>query len=607
PEFFPLLQGLVNRDQIELMTGGYYEPILPIIPDRDKLGQIRKMTGYLRRRFGVHARGLWLAERVWEPHLPRPLAQAGVEYTIVDDSHFLAAGQREEQLTGHFVTEEEGHTLAIFPSLRRLRYLIPWHPVGEVMEYLHGRADSDEPLLLMGDDGEKFGLWPGTYAHCWEQGWADALFTALEAASLWLRVITAAEALARPAAGSVYLPAASYDEMMEWAGGFWRNFLVKYPEINTMHKRMQRTSEKVWRMPAGRRRQRALDELWQGQCNCPYWHGVFGGVYLPHIRRATFGHLIAAETLADGARTGVWISAGDLDADGAEEIEIASPHMLLVIDPHDGGSITEWQWRAAHINLVNVMTRRPEAYHEALRAPPTGARADAAEVESIHTARIRVKEPDLERLLIYDRYRRAAFVEHFLSAHADAASFLEGRDTPHAEWATRAYAHAIQDRTVALAGEGGIATPHGPGRVRVEKRFTLAEGAPELVVRYRVSNTGTVFIDSVFAVETNWAITDPAAPVWLNAAQLDGRAIHSGEAVERVMLRDTGWSGHIALVMPPAGVWLLPLETVSNSEAGFERILQGITCLARWPLVLPPAQAWECEMRIYAQREGDPC
>lgn len=401
PEFFPLLQGLVGRGQVEMLTGGYYEPILPIIPDRDKLGQIRKMTGYLRRRFGVHARGLWLAERVWEPHLPRPLERAGVEYTIVDDSHFLAAGQREEQLTGHFVTEEEGHTLAIFPSLRRLRYLIPWHPVGEVMEYLHSRADPAEPLLLMGDDGEKFGLWPGTYAHCWEQGWVDALFAALEAASSWLRVITPAEALARPAAGRVYLPAASYDEMMVWAGGFWRNFLVKYPEINTMHKRMVRTSEKVWRMSSGPGRSRALDELWQGQCNCPYWHGVFGGIYLPHIRQATFGHLIAADALADSPRAPRAVF-GDFDSDGAEEIELATRAMVVLIDPAEGGGVVEWDWRAARINLTNVLSRRPEVYHEQLRAAREEPAPVGAGLESIHSPRIRVKEqeggePDGER------------------------------------------------------------------------------------------------------------------------------------------------------------------------------------------------------------------
>jgi predicted glycosyl hydrolase (DUF1957 family) len=40
---------------------------------------------------------MWLAERVWEPHLAKPIAEAGVEYVILDDNHFKAAG-----LPGHF-------------------------------------------------------------------------------------------------------------------------------------------------------------------------------------------------------------------------------------------------------------------------------------------------------------------------------------------------------------------------------------------------------------------------------------------------------------------------------------------------------------------------
>ena len=190
-EFVPRVGALVARGQVELLSGGYYEPILAIIPDADKDGQIRMMTDYLKRRFHARATGFWLAERVWEPHLAKPLAAAGVEYLIVDDTHFTAAGVREEQLTGYFVTEEQGATVKVFPSRKRLRYLIPWQSPGDVLAYLrtflspdHGSRIPD-PVLVMGDDGEKFGLWPGTFALCWEQGWVESFFRAIEAAGEW--------------------------------------------------------------------------------------------------------------------------------------------------------------------------------------------------------------------------------------------------------------------------------------------------------------------------------------------------------------------------------------------------------------------------------------
>ncbi len=589
PEFFDLVQRLVDRGQVELLTGGYYEPILTSIPDRDKQGQILKMTSYLQRRFGAHPRGLWLAERVWEPHLPRALAEAGVAYTIVDDTHFIAAGWREEQLTGYFVTEEQGRTLSVFPSLRALRYLIPWQPVGEVIAYLRGRAGTGEMLLMMGDDGEKFGLWPATYALCWEQGWIEAFFAALETEASWVRTVTPSEALDRPAAGRVYLPAASYEEMMGWAGGFWRNFLVKYPEINTMHKRMLRVSAKVWDMPAGPQRDQALDELWKGQGNCPYWHGVFGGIYLPHLRQATFSHLISAEALADAAQRDVRVTVDDLDADGADEVEVSSPDMVLVVDPAEGGSVVEWHWREAQVNLVNVLTRRPEAYHEQLRSKPAEDRPASDGVETIHTTRVRVKEPGLERLLHYDRYRRASFLEHFLPQEMGPEGFQSGEHDPQGQPATRPYTVA-QDANLTLRYAGPVTVGGRTHRIVLEKTFILVREARDLTVRYRLTNAGEDRLESVFAMETNWAVFDPASSA-VQRTKVE-------ETTDRVTLSEAGWPGAIVMEMPGARIWWLPLETVSNSEAGYERILQGLTCVARWAVSLEPAQSWETRIVV---------
>ena len=43
----------------------------------------------------------------------------------------------------------------------------------------------------------------------------------------------------------------------------------------------------------------AREALYRGQCNCPYWHGAFGGIYLPHLRHAIYNQLIACDDLLD--------------------------------------------------------------------------------------------------------------------------------------------------------------------------------------------------------------------------------------------------------------------------------------------------------------------
>src|SRR5207302_878572 len=92
PQFIKRVRGLVERGQVEVLGGGYFEPILPIISDRDKLVQLKLLRDAVTRDFGRRPRGLWLAERVWEPALPRPLAEAGYGYPILDNGHFEAIG-----------------------------------------------------------------------------------------------------------------------------------------------------------------------------------------------------------------------------------------------------------------------------------------------------------------------------------------------------------------------------------------------------------------------------------------------------------------------------------------------------------------------------------
>src|SRR5512135_448561 len=291
------------------------------------------MADELEGTFGVRPHGAWLAERVWEPDIPTSVVGAGYGWTILDDAHFRAAAIAEEALWGPYTTEDQGRVLTMFGTEQGLRYRIPFREVDDVIAYLRGHATEDGRRLgTMGDDGEKFGAWPTTWEHCWGRGrWVERFFEALEANADWLTTVTPSHWLERePPIGRVYVPTGSYAEMGEWAlpadesvvfsevlhraiaerrpearwlrGASWRNFQVKYREINDLHKQMLRTSAKVDAMPAGPAREAAIDHLYRGQSNDCYWHGLFGGIYISHMRLATYEHLIAAEDAADLVR-----------------------------------------------------------------------------------------------------------------------------------------------------------------------------------------------------------------------------------------------------------------------------------------------------------------
>src|SRR6185436_1512495 len=86
-------------------------------------------------------------------------------------------------------------------------------------------------------------------------------------------------------------------------GGFWRNFLVKYPEVAEIYWKMLRLSAAIsqaqTRRPGDQAVLAAREALWRGQANDAYWHGVFGGCYLPHLRRAVKSSLLEAERSLD--------------------------------------------------------------------------------------------------------------------------------------------------------------------------------------------------------------------------------------------------------------------------------------------------------------------
>src|SRR5262245_55702983 len=309
----------------------------------------------------------------------------------------------------------------------------------------------------MGDDGEKFGAWPTTWEHCWGKGrWVERFFEALEANADWLSTVRPSDWLAsNPPVGRVYLPTSSYSEMGEWAlpadesraftaalhhardaaapearwlrGAFWRNFQVRYREINDLHKQMLRVSAKVERMAPGTERDSARDHLYRGQSNDCYWHGLFGGIYIAHMRAATLAHLIAAEDIADAALgTTTRSEVLDLDLDGRDELVIANAGETLTIDLDEGAGIGSWDLRAARHALTGVLRRRPEAYHETLRQHEKAAAEKAATPAtakdgdvpaSIHEM-VQVKEAGLAAKLVYDDYERRSGLVRFLAADA---------------------------------------------------------------------------------------------------------------------------------------------------------------------------------------------
>jgi len=618
---FELLATVTARGQVELLTGGFYEPILAAVPDHDKTGQIQRLTAFLLSSFGVRPRGMWLAERVWEPHLPRVLAAAGVEYVLVDDRHFALAGLEPDGLDGYYMTEEQGDSLRVFPIDQRLRYLIPFGEVAASLEYLAQRRGRVSAVTVV-DDGEKFGTWPGTHRRVYGEGWLDRFFDGLLATD-WLELTTFGDVVDRLApTGRVYLPTASYREMGEWAlpvsaacfleearaeveklprgvelasllrGGFWRHFLAKYPETGDAYWKMLRLSRAIQsereRAPEDPQLVEAQTALWRGQANDAYWHGVFGGCYLPHLRRAVRGALLEAERRLDSVvdtPMPVW-TREDGNGDGREEIYVRTRALAVTLNPELGGTVTELGCYARCLDVADVLARRPETYHRRVRVGDS--RNAPSAVRTIHDAST-PKEAGLEALLAYDDLRRASL----LDALFDAPAAGDGPLDPVAPWAgARIVLGAERFDSAVKETDHGVEvtlTRNAGLSLQVEKRLTVHEAT--LQARYRLA--ARTRVTGRWAVQWNLALTAGDAPGrYLTAPGHPslGSTGRIGEA-EGVSLVDE-WVGLEARLewSPSAEVAWGPVQTVSLSEDGFERIYQGLAVLIVWPVDLVPAE-----------------
>ncbi|NVM53422.1 MAG: DUF1925 domain-containing protein, partial [Candidatus Helarchaeota archaeon] len=326
-EFIDLLKNMLDRKQIELIGGAYYEPIISMISDEDKLGQIGLLKDFIKENFGVDPQGFWLAERVWEPHLPKILEEANLKYILIDDFHLRMNGLSEEETFYTYITEEQGAEVIVVPINEYLRYTTPWKPIKETLDYLTTNASSEpERMICLIDDAEKFGLWRDTYEICYQTGydgtpWMDKLLSMIER-NPWIKSLTLSEYIDQfLPRGLIYIPTTSYDKMSRWVlptpereslerlvhlakdkkiehsgdlikhlkgTGFWRQFLVKYYEANNMHKKMMYVRDKLrWvegEWGRDERTKKVLREIYKAQTNDPYWHGQFGGVYFGFMR-----------------------------------------------------------------------------------------------------------------------------------------------------------------------------------------------------------------------------------------------------------------------------------------------------------------------------------
>lgn len=537
PELFDSLK--LVEEQIEWMGGAMYEPILPAIPPRDRLEHLRRMREAINRRFSQDPSSAWVPERVWEPSLVETFIEAGYDLVALDDIHFERAGL--EHLEHPYLVHHLDRVITAYPISVDLRYAAPREEPEVLIESLrHLHESNPDAVAVLADGGEKFGMWQGNHARVYgPDGWLDRFFTVAAAAS-WVNLTTFERHRAdHPATIRTSLPPGSYQEMTDWSDGRWEHFLDRYPEADALYRKMLNASQRASRQKAPAA---ALTEVLRGQGNDAYWHGTFGGLYLPHLRAEAHRRLLASRMAIDEAgrsgRSWVKLNRLDWDADGREEIQVELPDQSWVMDLDDG-SLAYYDDKPSMWMVPDVVAAHVEEYH----TDHQPARA--------------------HRWLATRALRIEAAPGELASIAPDAVSpdpFEEGE---------------IE------TGKGSIAissTSHG-GRVR---RLVRAEGRG-FDVTYEVGDLPGCRFGPEFPVSA-WRGVGSLRVDGGTWQMVDMPMMVSGH---RFRFRHTGRLKEILIALrQPGELFVLPLTTAIEDESGSEELQQGVLF---WPHWVSPA------------------
>lgn len=606
PERWAELQQLVKTRRLELFGGGFYDPILAAIPEHDAAGQLQLTANFFREQFGESPAGAWLVGRAWDPALPGLFSRAGISYTLVDEKNFLAARLERDELDGYYMAERDGFALAVFPILAQLQRKLPEGDRAGIVQQFRQFMDrhQERKALLAFDD----------LATREDAQRIVDLMDACQQENHWIKMRTCAEMMDRDDPVSrVYLPSITHpfglDDTLQGLG--WTRFLVQYPEINNLHKRMLMTSYRVQRMRGGVREaarrgqnpkeqesrrarlERACTQLWQAQTNVAYWHGEQLGCYDPWIRHQTSGNLLTAGRLAnqvlDQAHDGPIVRSLDLDCDGNPELVVKTKPIGAVISPSRGGCLTALDLSERDLALGEVIRRYEEPCHLAVTD---------TDLQLVHGDRtmdmsgMPVIPAEQATRLGFDATGRHSFVDYLLDANTTLQSWCKGCFRDSGGFAGHPYQVMTHKKKlgenehgVLLGRNGTIEEAGRSSLVRIEKSYIFSTAHPRLRASYRLINRYFEPARVWFGTEFNLAL--PGGPsarydAVCSTGDVSGAIDHPIELqhVGYLELLDEEADLVICFYMDdPMDLWLTPIETVHRFGDQYHHIHQGVSLL----------------------------
>jgi alpha-amylase len=598
PEFLMLLEEMALRKQIELLGGGFFGPLMPLLSNADRLGQIEYLTTFIRKNFGKRPHGCWMMEYMWEPSLASTLQTSGMDFTFLPVSHFRAAGLGTDSLFAPVFTEDQGRGLAVYPVFDCQMSFQKSMGFADALESIRTVYDLDHPLTVIFMAGEAIkDLWSSSEYES-PDVYLERTFTAIRKDALSVETVTPARYLrsVRHFRRS-YFPSGATERYLSsglsvklqkerkralqrlngdgerfLALGGIRQPLLRYEEGTTLYAKMQYVHLLVGQLRGDKSRKKtAQEDLWRGQCGDAYWYSPGGGIYRLSLREAVYSALIAAEkTTRQKSSFASGIIQADIDFDGVKEIIYQGTEINAYVHAR-GAVVFELDSLKTSRNLTNVFQRYEEMNTTGSLGPRRRCFLD----------RFRAFPSKLEDL-------PNAVVED-LGTFADA--YFTSRELKRT------------NQEIYLFREGFVSLGERKIPVTVEKAFLFRKTG--VTVRYSITNRGSDYLKCQYNCDLNLSPSIKPAKLSLAAAQKD-RSVELDSQVpgevygsHKLTLLDLETEEPIFVATDtPCRMLQTPLYNLVDIRGTLERLYQGCAITLEWPLDLAPEATWKASVSL---------
>jgi alpha-amylase len=321
-----------------------------------------------------------------------------------------------------------------------------------------------------------------------------------------------------------------------------------------MHKKMLYLSENIHKKTSYKKDKKILCHLWKSQCNCGYWHGLFGGFYFGNIRAAIYENLIKAEKELDKKyeKNVLIVQKTDFNFDGSPEIIVKNKHIISSFSDK-GGTLLELGYKDKNFNLLNTITRQEESHHDKNK-------------ERKEDKRIKREE------IIYDKYERVSLIDHLLEKSLTVNDFNKQKNFKTISNNVYKSSFDRKEKSVSLSYK------YKGKDLEFTKKINIALNAG-MNVKYIFQNDD-IFKKYNFATEFNIFFQSPRdVKFYSEKGEINLKRKRVFRKINNLKISDYFKGIYLQFDFSEADVFIMPIYSFANSQFGLEKVCQQASVL----------------------------